>query len=41
MNARIDDAIAAHGRIMEMLRQSHSEHIPSGDSFSLLKEAIK
>ena len=41
VNGRIDNAIAAHGRIMEMLRQSHSEHIPSGDSFSLLKEAIK
>jgi len=41
VNARIDNAISAHGRIMKMLKQTFSEHISCEESYSLLKEAVK
>lgn len=40
VNPRIDNAIVAHGRIMEILKQKFSECVPSEESHSLLREAV-
>lgn len=41
VNERIDRAIAAYERIMEILRQNFSDRVSSEESYSLLKEAVE
>lgn len=39
-NGKIDAAIRAHERVMEFLRQKHTERVAASDAFSQLKEMI-
>ncbi len=41
VNARIDNAILAHERIMNLLKQNFMEHVSSRDSYEQLMEVVR